>query len=225
MRRARSRRSPRTPTRRIGRAADARALQTVLAQTAVTHTQAFANGVALALAVWAEATGDRALADVVAGAPEAARAAVAVADAWRRPGARGPRPPPAAVVFGSGPAWAAALEAALLLKEVARIPAEGAETREGATSAMYALAPGHLVLSLATAGDAALDEAEELCRRAGATVLRAPGGEVADRRLAPITSFPAATAVAIALAEAAGHDVDHPAWTEAYYATARGGTT
>jgi fructoselysine-6-P-deglycase FrlB-like protein len=210
----------------IGRAADARALQTVHAQTAVTHTQAFANGVALALAVWAEATGDRALADVVAGAPEAARAALAAADAWAAgPAFDGLATPAAAVVFGSGPAWAAALEAALLLKEVARIPAEGAETREGATSAMYALAPGHLVLSLQTAGDAALDEADALCRRAGATVLRAPGGELADRRLAPITTFPAATAVAIALAEAAGHDVDHPAWTEAYYATARGGTT
>ena len=39
-----------------------------------------------------------------------------------------------AVVFGSGPAWAAALEAALLLKEVSGMPAEGVETRRGATS-------------------------------------------------------------------------------------------
>ena len=37
----------------------------------------------------------------------------------------------AAIAFGSGPGWAAALEAALLLKEPAGIPAEGVETREG----------------------------------------------------------------------------------------------
>ena len=52
----------------------------------------------------------------------------------------GPIDPETAVVFGGGPGWAAALEAALLLKEVARVPAEGVETREGATSAMMALA-------------------------------------------------------------------------------------
>jgi hypothetical protein len=38
------------------------------------------------------------------------------------------RPPDAAVAAGGGPAWAAALELALML---ARVPAEGAETREG----------------------------------------------------------------------------------------------
>ena len=84
-------------------------------------------------------TADPAWRRVVAGAPAAA-------------GARRSRPPsgqprrsgwtPAdAVVFGSGPAWAAALEAALLLKEVSGMPAEGVETREGATSTMMALGP------------------------------------------------------------------------------------
>jgi hypothetical protein len=42
------------------------------------------------------------------------------------------------------PEWAAALEAALLLNEVAGIAAEGVENREGATSAMMALQAGHL---------------------------------------------------------------------------------
>ena len=80
-----------------------------------------------------------------------------------------------AIAFGSGPAWAAALEAALLLKEVAGVPTEGVETREGATSAMMALGPGDLALSLPTrADDELLAEAEEICAGQGARVLRAP---------------------------------------------------
>jgi hypothetical protein len=47
------------------------------------------------------------------------------------------------------------------------------------------------------------------------------GGAVADRRLAAITTLPAAVAVAAELALAGGHDVDRPAWTDAYYRTAR----
>ena len=112
--------------------------------------------------------------------------------------------PSAAVVFGSGPAWAAALEGALFLKEVAMVPTEGCETREGATTAMFALGPGHLVLSLATRDDPLLDEAERVCSARGATVVRLPGGDQADRRLAPITALPAITAFAAALAITGG---------------------
>jgi glucosamine 6-phosphate synthetase-like amidotransferase/phosphosugar isomerase protein len=128
-----------------------------------------------------------------------------------------------AIVFGSGPGWAAALEAALLLKEVAGIPAEGVETREGATSAMMALGPGALALSLpAGDGDPLLAEAEEICAGQGATVLRAPGGEGVDRRLAAVTTFPAAAALAMRIGLERGLDVDKPAWTDAYYRVARG---
>ena len=109
----------------------------------------------------------------------------------------GPIEPETAVVFGSGPGWAAALEAALLLKEVALVPAEGVETREGATSAMMALGPEPLALSLpaGVGDDPLLAEAEEICAGQGATVLRAPGGETADRRLAAVSAFPAAAAL------------------------------
>ena len=124
-------------------------------------------------------------------------------------------------MFGSGPAWAAALEGALFLKEVAMVPTEGCETREGATTAMFALGEGHLVLSLATRDDPLLDEAERLCATRGATVVRLPGGDEADRRLAPITALPAITAFAAALAITGGHDADHPSWEAAYYQTAR----
>ena len=125
-------------------------------------------------------------------------------------------------MFGSGPAWAAALEAALLLKEVAGIPAEGVETREGATSAMMALRPGALALSLpAAAEDPLLAEAEQICAGQGATVLRAVAGDTADRRLAAVATFPAATALSTRIGLERGLDVDRPAWTEAYYRVAR----
>ena len=127
--------------------------------------------------------------------------------------------PPAAIAVGGGPAWAAALELALMLKEISRIPAEGVETREGATSAMFGLDRGHLMVSLDPEGDADGDEAVRLCAAAGAVTLRLPGAD--DPRLAPITTLPAAAALSAQLALAAGHDVDRPAWTDAYYETAR----
>lgn len=209
------------PGSTIGSGAGARAVQTVLHQRAVTHTQVWCNGVALALAVWAQVTGDDALAGAVRGAPALLAAAVERADAWAREVAPGLAVPRSAVVFGSGPAWAAALEGSLLLKEISRIPGEGTETREGATTAMFGVGAGDLVVSLATRDDPLLDEAERLCVAAGASVLRAPGGELADRRLAPILAFPALVALAADLALAGGHDVDHPAWEAAYYRTAR----
>ena len=111
-----------------------------------------------------------------------------------------------------------------MLKEISRIPAEGVETREGATSAMFGLDRGHLMVSLDPDGDPLGDEAVRLCAAAGATTLRFPAGARADARLAPITTLPAAAALAAELALAAGHDVDKPAWTDAYYETARSAT-
>jgi fructoselysine-6-P-deglycase FrlB-like protein len=128
---------------------------------------------------------------------------------------------PVAIAFGSGPAWAAALEAALLLKEVAGVPAEGVETREGATSAMMALQPGQLALSLSTGTDPLLEEAEEICRSRGALVLRTPAEGEADRRLAAITTFPAAVALSARIGLDRELNVDRPAWTDAYYRVAR----
>ena len=203
----------------LGAGAGARALVGVRQQRAVTHTQAFCGAVAAALAVLAELTNDTGLRLAVKGIPSLVAAAVDAARAWAEdvvePEAA------AAVAFGSGPAWAAALEAALLLKEVAGIPAEGVETREGATSAMMALRPGHLALSLPAGADPLLDEAEAICAARGATVLRAPVPEGADRRLAAIATFPAAAALAERLGLARGLDVDNPAWTDDYYRVAR----
>jgi fructoselysine-6-P-deglycase FrlB-like protein len=203
----------------IGSRAEARALVTVLHQRAVTHTQAFCGAVVAALSVWADLTGDRVLAESLGRMPETTAAALDSARGWVAD-VEG-FDAPVAVAFGSGPAWAAALEAALLLKEVAGIPAEGVETREAATSSMMAVQPGHLALSLPTSEDPLLREAEEICRARGATVLRAPSARAADRRLAAITTFPAAAVLSGRIGVERGLDVDEPVWTDAYYSVAR----
>jgi hypothetical protein len=86
-----------------------------------------------------------------------------------------------------------------------------------------ALGPGALVLSLpAGAGDdQLLVEAEEICAGQDARVLRAPAGDTADRRLAAVSTFPAAAALAARIGLERGLDVDRPAWTDAYYRVAR----
>ena len=204
----------------LGARAGARALVSVPNQRAVTHTQAFCGAVVAALAVWATVTSDRSLDTSLRLLPEELGRTIAHARTWVD--GLGEVDAGTAIVFGSGPAWAAALEAALLLKEVAGVPAEGVETREGATSAMMALRPGALALSLPTATeDPLLAEAEQICAGQGATVLRAVAGETGDRRLVAVSTFPAATALSARLGLERGLDVDQPAWTEAYYRVAR----
>jgi fructoselysine-6-P-deglycase FrlB-like protein len=206
----------------LARGAEAVALQHVESQRAVTHTQAFVGEVAAGLAVWALAAADAGLRKAVADAPGALDRSVAAAEAWVEPATSSLPDPAAAIALGSGSAWAGAAEAALLLKEIARIPAEGAETREGATSAMFGLTRAqHLAVTLRAGPDALLDEAERLCAAAGATVVRCPADPDADPRLAAITSLPATAALAGQLALRGGHDVDRPTWTAAYYETAR----
>jgi glucosamine--fructose-6-phosphate aminotransferase (isomerizing) len=204
----------------LGTRAGARALVSVPNQRAVTHTQAFCGAVVAAIAIWTEMTGDTALDTALRRLPAELETAIARARTWVDDLAV--TEAGTAIVFGAGPAWAGALEAALLLKEVAGIPAEGVETREGATSAMMALGPGALALSLTGAAeDPLLAEAEDICAGQGATVIRTPPPETADRRLAAVSTFPAAVALAARLGLERGLDVDTPAWTEAYYRVAR----
>src|SRR3712207_7645565 len=59
-------------------------------------------------------------------------------------------------------------------------------SREGATTGMYALGEGQLVLALSTGRDALLAEAEHIWQATGARVLSAPGGELGDPLLAPL---------------------------------------
>jgi fructoselysine-6-P-deglycase FrlB-like protein len=208
----------------LARAATTAVLQHVESQRAVTHTQALCGAYAIGLALWAAVAGDDELGAVATAAPEAAARAIAVAEQWAPDALEGRTPPVAAVAAGGGTAWAAALELALMLKEIARVPAEGVETREGATSAMFGLDSGHLMVSLDPAGDPLGDEALRLCAATGADTLQLPSVAGIDPRLAPITTLPASAALAAQLALAGGHDVDHPTWTNAYHATARSAT-
>ncbi len=209
-------------TSALAQRSEASAIVHVQSQRAVTHTQAYCGGVATLLALWSEATGDDDLRRAVAAAPGIVGDALEQAEPWAAAQLADVRRPVAAVAFGTGPGWAAALEAALLLKEVAGVPAEGVETREGATSAMYALGPDHLVLSIGAGDDdPLLDEAERVCASTGATVVRIPAVESIDPRLTPLTSFPAALALAIGLGTNAGLDVDTPSWVTAYASTSR----
>jgi fructoselysine-6-P-deglycase FrlB-like protein len=204
----------------LGSRAGARALVSVPSQRAVTHTQAFCGAVVAVLRVWAAVSSDQALDGALRRLPDELEQTIARARTWvDEIGEVGAE---TAIAFGSGPGWAAALEAALLLKEVAGVPAEGVETREGATSAMMALRPGALALSLpAGASDPLLEEAEETCARQGARVVRAPASATVDRRLAAVSTFPAAAALSARLGIERGLDVDRPAWTDAYYRVAR----
>jgi fructoselysine-6-P-deglycase FrlB-like protein len=210
-----------TPDSTIARASEAAAVVVNPAPRAVTHTQAFCGAVAVSLAIWARLSDDDVLRRAVDEVADACRHAVSGAMEWSDSLAD-VETPTAAITYGTGPAWAAALETALLVKEIARLPCEGVETREAATAAMTGLGPGHLVLSLPTgASDPLVDEADEVCARQGATVLRAPGGSESDRRLAAITTFPAALALSVEFALRGGHDPDRPDWVENYNSTAR----
>jgi fructoselysine-6-P-deglycase FrlB-like protein len=210
-----------TPDATVGRAASAVAVVTNPDQLAITHTQAFCGGVLACLALWARISDDAGLEAELRNAPEACASAIDRATAWAEETFDEVDTPTASIAFGTENAWAAALENALLIKEVARIPCEGVETREGATAAMTALLPQHLAVSFPTGQDPLCVEAEELCRSLGAPVLRAPGGDEADRRLAAVTTFPSAVALCAELALRQGRSVDEPEWYGQYTATAR----
>ncbi|MFL5680346.1 MAG: SIS domain-containing protein [Chloroflexota bacterium] len=213
-----------SPESTLARRAGAVALTKLADPAAFTHSQAYAANLVALLAIVAAWARDADLAAVVASAAEAATASIADSDGWPESSGwpvRGVPPPRMATVFGSGTGWAAALEAALLLREVARIPAEGTETREAATSSMFSLGEPDLVVSLRGRDDPLALEAEEVCGSLGARILVAPGCGTGDRRLAPILAFPASVRLAIALATAQGLDPDAPDTAAAYYRTAR----
>ena len=208
------------PGSTLGRAADAVLTTRVMGQDAVTHTQAFAANVVALLAVWARLTGDADLAAAVTEAPRWATASIESAHgvaaehgdraaAWR-----------GGIAIGEAGAIPAALETALLLREVAAIPTEGLEAREGATTGMYALGPGQGVVGVGAAS-ALTAEALDVCRRTGADVITLPWPERCPAGLEPIVALAPAVALAGAAGLARGLDVDTPPWTAAYYATAR----
>jgi fructoselysine-6-P-deglycase FrlB-like protein len=205
-----------TPDSTIASGAAACALVQVKQQRAATHTQAYCGNLAATLAIWAEVTGDASLRRSVTELPS--RCAAVIATVEDEATTQLPFAPRAAIAFGAGAAWAAALETALLLKEIAQLPCEGQEAREGATSGMTGLSEDCIAISIRT-GNLLEEEAERLCEERGARVVAIDGGD--DARVSPILSFPAAVRLAATLGDLAGVEVDNPPWTAAYYRTAR----
>jgi fructoselysine-6-P-deglycase FrlB-like protein len=206
----------------LAKAADACAIVPNPRQRAITHTQAFCGAVVACLDIWGRLTRSQEMLRATSDAPGACARAITGTSSWFDR-LQGIPDIEACVAFGTGMAWAAALESALLLKEIARIPSEGAESREAATSSMTAAGPNQLVLSLPSGlgEDRLANEARTILESRGATVVEVSAGLGEERLLSPIVTFPPVVALSVALARRRELDVDKPAWIDAYYETAR----
>ena len=134
-------------------------------------------------------------------------------------------------VVGSGGACPAALEAALKLKEMAIVHAEGTESAEMASGAATIIDAESVVIALAPNGpgrEATLDVARHAAEWGARVVEVGPVGAIdgadllpippaAEEDLAPLTAVAPVALLAFALARQRGHDPDHPAWVERYH--------
>jgi glucosamine--fructose-6-phosphate aminotransferase (isomerizing) len=134
-------------------------------------------------------------------------------------------------VTGGGLAWPAALEAALKLKEMALVHAEGAEAWEMTSGAATMLGPEAVVIALAPEGPARVAVGELLGHAAawGATTIEVGPGRLqpgsallrlpptATEAHAPLSAVPPVALLAFALARLRGADPDHPGWIERYH--------
>ncbi|HEY3335107.1 MAG TPA: SIS domain-containing protein [Candidatus Limnocylindrales bacterium] len=134
-------------------------------------------------------------------------------------------------VTGGGLAYPAALEAALKLKEMALVHAEGAEAWEMTSGAATMLGPDAVVIALAPDGPARQAVGELLGHAAawGATTIevgpgRLHGGSAllplspsAAEAHAPLSAVPPVALLAFALARLRGANPDRPGWIERYH--------
>lgn len=134
-------------------------------------------------------------------------------------------------VVGSGLAHIAAMEAALKLKEMAIVHAEGTETWEMASGAATIVGPDSVVIALAPDGPGRAATADVVAHAAewGATIIEigpaalTPGSTLfplptaAQEDHAPLTSVPPVALFAYALARRRGHDPDRPDWVARYH--------
>ncbi len=133
-------------------------------------------------------------------------------------------------VVGAGAAHPAALEAALKLKEMALVHAEGVETWEMASGPATLVGPATTIVALEPAG-AGLEATRDIVRHCadwGARIIEvAPARTVPDAELlpipgsaaedlAPLTVVPPVALFAYALARRHGIQPDRPAWTDRY---------
>ena len=134
-------------------------------------------------------------------------------------------------VTGGGLGYPAALEAALKLKEMALVHAEGAEVWEMTSGAATMLGPDAVVIALAPNGPAraAIGELLEHAAAWGTrTVEVGPAPLLASSDLlplpaaaaeehAPLVAVPPVALLGFALARMRGADPDHPGWIERYH--------
>jgi glucosamine--fructose-6-phosphate aminotransferase (isomerizing) len=134
-------------------------------------------------------------------------------------------------VVGSGAAHPAALEAALKLKEMAIVHAEGTESWEMASGVATIVGKDSVVIALtpdgpgraatvdvaahAAAWGARVIEVAPRLSIEGATLLPIPAAAAEDH--APFTAVPPVALLAFALARRRGQDPDHPGWVERYH--------
>ncbi len=134
-------------------------------------------------------------------------------------------------VVGSGLAHIAAMEAALKLKEMAIVHAEGTETWEMASGVATIVGPGSVVIAVAPAGPGR-EAVGDVVRHAAAwgariievgakpttpesLLLPLPADAVEDH--SPLTAVPPIARLAYALARQRGHDPDRPDWVQRYH--------
>ena len=174
---------------------------------------------------------DRGVAGILAAA-DAAEAAIAAAEPLVEPLAATLRDTEHLFVTGGGLGYPAALEAALKLKEMALVHAEGAEVWEMESGAATMLGPDAVVIALAPEGPARpaiarlLGHASEWGARTievgherlvpGSDLLPLPADT--DEEHAPLSAVPPVALLAFALARARGANPDHPGWIERYHA-------
>ena len=134
-------------------------------------------------------------------------------------------------VVGSGAAHPAALEAALKLKEMAIVHAEGSESWEMASGVATIIDGESVVVALAPHGpgcEATVDVARHAAGWGARVVEVAPASSIegadllplaaaAEEDHAPLTTVAAVALLAFALARRRGHDPDHPDWVERYH--------
>ena len=134
-------------------------------------------------------------------------------------------------VVGSGGAYPAALEAALKLKEMAIVHAEGTESWEMASGVATIVDADSVIIALAPEGPgraATVDVASHAAAWGARVIEVAPRSSIDGAELLPIPAdaeedYAALTAVApvallaFVLARRRGHDPDHPGWVERYH--------
>ena len=140
-----------------------------------------------------------------------------------------------AFYFGTGPAFAAAMEGALKMKEMALLHAEGNESWETASGAATLIGPDSFCVAM-DGGSAGRDTTYDLAskvRQWGATLVRV-GPPLVDRgsgtnggyhlpvslpareSYASLALVPPAALLAYRMARARGLDPDHPGWRDRY---------